>query len=123
MLFSFFFVCLLIPSLSPEANDEEDPGEEEQLLEVDEEAALIEAERILEDSDPKGRDSRDRKKEEETIAELAKIMLAMNLHEADEQPSQGQGQGLQQGQQQEQRQDDNEVWEVRIFWNCHNDTS
>lgn len=80
---------------------------------MDEEAALIEAERILEDSDPKGRDGCERKREEETIAELAEIMLAMNLNQADEQPSQGQVQG--------QGQVDHEVWEVRIFWNSHND--
>lgn len=104
---SIFFFGVLIPSLSPEANGEEDPREDEQLLEVDEEAALIEAERILEDSEPMGRDSCDRRREEETIAELADIMLAMNLHKADEQPSQGQGQG--------QEQADNEMWEVRIF--------
>lgn len=103
-LFSFLFsFCLLIPTPSPEANDEEDPGDDEQLLEMDEEAALIEAERILEDSEPKGRNGRDRKREEETIAELAGIMLAMNLHEAEQQPSQGQEQG----------QVNNEVWEVR----------
>ncbi|MCJ8729395.1 hypothetical protein PDJAM_G00105760 [Pangasius djambal] len=85
-----------------EANDEGEPGEDdEQLLEVDEEAALIEAERILEDSDHKGRD--ERRKEEETIAELAELMLAMNLHQADEQFSQGQGQG----------QADNEQWEMQ----------
>lgn len=80
-------------------------------MEVDEEAALIEAERILEDSDPKGRDSRDRQREEETITKLAEIMLAMNLHEAKQQPSQGQGQEQGQGQV------DNEVWEVRNIMN------
>ncbi|KAB5584014.1 hypothetical protein PHYPO_G00102520 [Pangasianodon hypophthalmus] len=93
-----------------EANDEGEPGEDdEQFLEVDEEAALIEAERILEDSDHKGRDGRERRKEEETIAELAEIMLAMNLHQADEQLSQGQGLGQGQG----QGQADNEVWEMQ----------
>ncbi|KAF4079021.1 hypothetical protein AMELA_G00188300 [Ameiurus melas] len=80
-----------------ETNDEGEPGEDEQLLEVDEEAALIEAERILEDSDPRGRDKRERKREEETIAELADIMLAMNLNQADEQPSQAQAQAQAQG--------------------------
>lgn len=80
-------------------------------MEVDEEAALIEAERILEDSDPKGRNGREREREEETITELAQVMLAMNLHRAEKQPSQDQGQG--------QGQVDNEVWEVRNFWSNH----
>lgn len=105
------FVFLLIPCLAPEANDEGEPGEDEELLDMDEEAALIEAERILEDSDPKGRDGRERKQEEEIITELAEVMLAMNLNQADEQPSQGRGKG----------QVDHEVWEVRILWNSHND--
>ncbi|KAK3574831.1 hypothetical protein QTP86_018421, partial [Hemibagrus guttatus] len=76
-----------------EANDEGEPEEEEQLLEMDEEAALIEAERILDDSDPKARDDRKIRMEEETLTELSEQMLAMNLHEAEQQPSQGQGQG------------------------------
>lgn len=116
MLFPIF-VFLLTTSLSPEANDEVEAIEDEQLLEVDEEAALIEAERILEDSDPRGRDNRERKREEETIVELAEIMLAMNLNQADEQPSQAQAQAQAQG----QRQVNNDEWEVRIFWNSHND--
>lgn len=118
MLFPIF-VFLLTTSLSPEANDEVEAVEDEQLLEVDEEAALIEAERILEDSDPRGRDNHERKREEETIAELAEIMLAMNLNQADEQPSQAQAQA--QTQAQGQRQVNNDEWEVRIFWNSHND--
>ncbi|XP_017335446.2 NFX1-type zinc finger-containing protein 1 [Ictalurus punctatus] len=90
-----------------EANDEVEAVEDEQLLEVDEEAALIEAERILEDSDPRGRDNRERKREEETIVELAEIMLAMNLNQADEQPSQAQAQA------QGQRQVNNDEWEMQ----------
>lgn len=101
-------VFLLTPSLSPEANDEGEPEAEEQLLEMDEEAALIEAERILDDSDPKARDGRNSKKSEDILAELSEQMLAMNLHEAEEQPSQGQGQG--------QGQVDDEGWQVGIFW-------
>ncbi|KAG7326586.1 hypothetical protein KOW79_009987 [Hemibagrus wyckioides] len=84
-----------------EANDEGEPEEEEQLLEMDEEAALIEAERILDDSDPKARDGRNSKKEEDILAELSEQMLAMNLNEAEEQPSQGQGQV------------DDEGWEIQ----------
>ncbi|KAI5619584.1 NFX1-type zinc finger-containing protein 1, partial [Silurus asotus] len=86
-------------------NDEGEPGEDEELLEIDEEAALIEAERILEDSDPKDRDGRERKRQEETITELSEIMLAMNLHEANEQPLQGQEQAHGQA--------DQEMWQMQ----------
>ncbi|KAI4900627.1 hypothetical protein NFI96_021503, partial [Prochilodus magdalenae] len=70
-------------------------AEEEELLEMDEEADLIQAERILLDAEPRGRDARERKREqEETMAELAKLMLAMNLDKPDEeQQSQEQQQG------------------------------
>ncbi|XP_027002552.1 NFX1-type zinc finger-containing protein 1 [Tachysurus fulvidraco] len=90
-----------------ESNDEWEPEEEEQLLEMDEEAALIEADRILDDSDPKARDRDERRREKETIEELSEKMLAINLHQAEEQPSQGQGQGQGQGQV------DDEGWEVQ----------
>lgn len=99
-----------------EANDDGEVGEDEELLEIDEEAALIEAERILEDAEPKRRDGRERKREEETISELAEVMLAMNLHQAEEQPSLKQ----EKGKAHEQGQGDDEGWEVRIFWNSHN---
>lgn len=86
---------------------------------MDEEAALIEADRILDDSDPKARDSDERRREKETIEELSAQMLAINLHQAEGQPSQGQGQGQGQGQV------DDEGWEVGIFWknpnNNHNE--
>ncbi|XP_053354042.1 NFX1-type zinc finger-containing protein 1 [Clarias gariepinus] len=92
-----------------EANDDGEVGEDEELLEIDEEAALIEAERILEDAEPKRRDGRERKREEETISELAEVMLAMNLHQAEEQPSLKQ----EKGKAHEQGQGDDEGWEIQ----------
>ncbi|XP_066519944.1 NFX1-type zinc finger-containing protein 1 [Hoplias malabaricus] len=80
-------------------NGDVEAAEEEELLEMDEEADLIQAERILVDAEPQGRDARERRREERALEELADLMLAMNLDQAEEQPpqeqrqEQGQGQG------------------------------
>ncbi|XP_072540909.1 NFX1-type zinc finger-containing protein 1 [Salminus brasiliensis] len=79
--------------------------EAEDLLEVDEEANLIQAERIVVDAEPWGRDHHERRREEKALAELADQMLAMNLEKAEEQPPQQQGQG------QVLAQEVNEIWE------------
>ncbi|XP_017560739.2 NFX1-type zinc finger-containing protein 1 isoform X2 [Pygocentrus nattereri] len=76
------------------ANEEGVAAEEEELLEMDEEAALIQAERIVVDAEPRERNARERKiEQEENLAELAEIMLAMNLDQIEEQPPQEQQQG------------------------------
>lgn len=71
-------------------------AEEEELLDVDEEANLIQAERFLVDAEPLGRDADERRRDEEALAQLAEVMLAMNLDQDENQPPQqdGQGQGL-----------------------------
>lgn len=58
---------------------------QEELIEVDEEADLIQAERVLDDSlhqEPERDRDRQRKKEAEDMEELAKLMLAMGVGEA-----------------------------------------
>ena len=65
----------------------EEPMEldEEDLIEIAEEADLIEAERIIDDNtDPRGgRDGRRNEDMEEAVREMEEHMLAMNLDEAE----------------------------------------
>lgn len=57
--------------------DEDD--EEEDLIEIAEEADLIQAERFVEVSDMHHSRDDDRRKMEETVRDMAEMMLAMNL--------------------------------------------
>uniref|UniRef100_A0A8B9KLP9 Zinc finger, NFX1-type containing 1 n=1 Tax=Astyanax mexicanus TaxID=7994 RepID=A0A8B9KLP9_ASTMX len=76
-----------------DVNEDGVAAEEEALLEVDEEANLIQADRILEDAEPWGRDPHERRRQERDLAELADLMLAMNLDQAENQPPHQQGHG------------------------------
>lgn len=89
----------------------DEAAEEEDLLEVEEEAALIHAERFLVDAEPHPRNRKDRQRQEELLAKLADLMLAMNLDQIEEQPPQQHGQG--------QGEAKNEIWEVRYLWNSN----
>ncbi|XP_076869960.1 NFX1-type zinc finger-containing protein 1 [Brachyhypopomus gauderio] len=70
-----------------------EPRKEEELLLVDEVAVLIQAERMLVDAEPWEMDGVQHTTEEESMAEMEKLMLAMNLEQAEDETGQGQGQG------------------------------
>ncbi len=62
---------------------------EDDLLDIAEEADLIQAERIIEDSFlPDRRDGRQRGDTEEDLRGIEELMLAMNLDESEIQPEQ-----------------------------------
>ncbi|KAG9276956.1 NFX1-type zinc finger-containing protein 1 [Astyanax mexicanus] len=90
-----------------DVNEDGVAAEEEALLEVDEEANLIQADRILEDAEPWGRDPHERRRQERDLAELADLMLAMNLDQAENQPPHQQGHGPELDPAAE------EIWELR----------
>ncbi|XP_048877737.1 NFX1-type zinc finger-containing protein 1 [Brienomyrus brachyistius] len=74
--------------------EEEEPhqDEEEELVDVEEEADLIQAERILEGTDFHDRGTAKRKKKEDlAMVELARQMLALNLENIEQEPGQMQG--------------------------------
>ncbi|KAM4740439.1 NFX1-type zinc finger-containing protein 1 isoform 2-T2 [Anableps anableps] len=68
-------------------NEEEAMEEEEDLIEIEEEAELIQAERMIEDGwtiGPRaGRDDKKKGKVEEAVREVEELMLAMNLDNVD----------------------------------------
>lgn len=68
-----------------EAAEEAMELEEDDLIEIAEEADLIQAERIIEDNtDPRGgRDGRKKGDMEEAVREVEYLMLAMNLDKAE----------------------------------------
>uniref|UniRef100_A0A665VRZ3 Zinc finger, NFX1-type containing 1 n=1 Tax=Echeneis naucrates TaxID=173247 RepID=A0A665VRZ3_ECHNA len=76
----------------PDRNEGEEPMEldEEDLIEIAEEAKLIEADRIIEDNiGPRGgRDGRNAEKMEEAVREVEKLLLAMNLDKSEKQAEQ-----------------------------------
>lgn len=85
--------------------DEDGPQlEGEELIDIDEEADLIQAERILEDADHRDKDHLKRKCEEKSIAAMAEMMLSLNLNDTEPQPDQSQIQS--------QTQPDQEEWQV-----------
>ncbi|KTF77127.1 hypothetical protein cypCar_00032600 [Cyprinus carpio] len=67
--------------------------EDEELIEIDEEADLIQAERIVVDAEHGDKDWNKLRREEKNIADVAELMLAMNLNDAEPQePAQNQTQ-------------------------------
>ncbi|XP_070700533.1 NFX1-type zinc finger-containing protein 1 [Pempheris klunzingeri] len=74
-----------------EAAEEEMEVEEEDLIEIEEEADLIQAERIIEgDTGPRGdRDGRKKGDMEEAVRAVEELMLAINLDKAEVQAEQG----------------------------------
>lgn len=66
--------------------------EEEELIDIDEEADLIQAERIVVDAEHGDKDKYKLKVEEKNIAAMAELMLALNLNDAEAQPGQNQTQ-------------------------------
>lgn len=83
------------------AADAMELGEEEGLIEIAEEADLIQAERIIDDYiDLRvGRDGKKTRNMEDDVRKVEKLMLAMNLDKADIQPEQNE-----------------EGWMVKIQW-------
>ncbi|XP_051562536.1 NFX1-type zinc finger-containing protein 1-like [Myxocyprinus asiaticus] len=80
------------------ADDEEAATEEEELLYIDEQADLIQADRILVDAEHwDGNIQKEQMKQERDITALADMMLSMNIDDETQQP-QGQIQGQTQGQ-------------------------
>ncbi|XP_028926721.1 NFX1-type zinc finger-containing protein 1 [Ornithorhynchus anatinus] len=63
----------------PEKEEEEDGEEEEGLIEIPEEADLIQADRVIEDEEETIRPRRRRKEEDGAVQELAKALLAIRL--------------------------------------------
>ncbi|XP_051752119.1 NFX1-type zinc finger-containing protein 1 [Ctenopharyngodon idella] len=89
-----------------EVADEDGPQlEGEELIDIDEEADLIQAERILEDADHRDKDHLKRKCEEKSIAAMAEMMLSLNLNDTEPQPDQSQIQS--------QTQPDQEEWQIQ----------
>lgn len=93
-----------------EAADEDGAQlEDEELIEIDEEADLIQAERIVVDAEHGDKDWNKLRREEKNIADVAELMLAMNLNDAEPQePAQNQTQV----QSQAQSQTEEEEWQV-----------
>lgn len=75
------FCCSMLNAAAEEAMEEE----EEDLIEIAEEADLIQAERFIEDDiHPRGgRDDKKREFMEENVREVEELMLAMNLDKAE----------------------------------------
>ncbi|XP_026856434.2 NFX1-type zinc finger-containing protein 1 [Electrophorus electricus] len=95
-----------------EGKEEVEPKKEEELLEVDEEAALIQAERILFDAEPWDTYG-DQYNTEELMAQLEERTLAMNLEQAEDEAQEQQAQGQAQAQAQGNRTVDDEKWQVQ----------
>ncbi|MGH0131754.1 UNVERIFIED_CONTAM: hypothetical protein FKN15_048582 [Acipenser sinensis] len=70
-----------------EAEEEEDEEEEEELVEVEEEAALMEAERVIEGVEPRGHDFRKRKADR-AVRDLEGLLLAMSINSKEERAGQ-----------------------------------
>ncbi|XP_058859424.1 NFX1-type zinc finger-containing protein 1-like, partial [Acipenser ruthenus] len=70
-----------------EAEEEEDEEEEEELVEVEEEAALMEAERVIEGVEPQGHDFRKRKADR-AVRDLEGLLLAMSINSKEERAGQ-----------------------------------
>ncbi len=81
-------------SFSEAADDDGAQLEDEELIDVDEEADLIQAERIVVDAEHGGKDwKKKQRNEEKNIVDMAELMLAMNLNDAESQePAQNQAQ-------------------------------
>uniref|UniRef100_A0A8C2J0P8 Zinc finger, NFX1-type containing 1 n=1 Tax=Cyprinus carpio TaxID=7962 RepID=A0A8C2J0P8_CYPCA len=94
-----------------EAADEDGAQlEDEELIEIDEEADLIQAERIVVDAEHGDKDWNKLRREEKNIADVAELMLAMNLNDAEPQePAQNQTQV----QSQAQSQTEEEEWQMQ----------
>ncbi|MBN3299873.1 ZNFX1 protein, partial [Amia calva] len=79
----------LSTALSEEEEDEPEQ-EEEELVEVEEEAELIQADRIIEEGELRGHALR-KKKDDTAVKEMAELLLAMSLDKTDERgPTQSQ---------------------------------
>ncbi|XP_052414800.1 NFX1-type zinc finger-containing protein 1 [Carassius gibelio] len=101
------------PTDGPEVADEDGAQlEDEKLIDIDEEADLIQAERIVVDAEDRDKDWKKLRREEKNIADMAELMLAMNLNDAEPQePAQTQDQA--QVQNQAQNQTEEEEWEIQ----------
>ncbi|XP_051996715.1 NFX1-type zinc finger-containing protein 1-like [Xyrauchen texanus] len=98
------------------ADDEEAAQEQEELVAIDEEADLIQAERILVDAEHwDGNIQKRQKNQEREITALADMMLSMNIDDTETQQPQGQTQGQPQGQTQgqPQGQTDEQGWQMQ----------
>ncbi len=80
--------------------------EDEELIDIDEEADLIQAERIVVDAEHGDKDWKKLRSEEKSIADMAELMLAMNLNDAEPQ---------ERAQNQAQSQTEEEGWQVWEF--------
>lgn len=98
-------------SFSEAADDDGAKLEDEELIDVDEEADLIQAERIVVDAEHRDKDWKKKlRNEEKNITDMAELMLAMNMNDAEPQePAQNQAQSAAQNQTGE------EEWQVWEF--------
>lgn len=87
-------------SFSEAADDDGAKLEDEELIDVDEEADLIQAERIVVDAEHRDKDWKKKlRNEEKNITDMAELMLAMNMNDAEPQePAQNQAQSAAQNQ-------------------------
>ncbi|KAG1963351.1 NFX1-type zinc finger-containing protein 1 [Pimephales promelas] len=85
-------ISLQGPQLTFGADENEAQLEDEELIDIEEEAELIQAERILLDSDHRDKDRQKLKRDEKTIADMAEEMLSLNLNDTEPQPDQSRNQ-------------------------------
>ncbi|XP_073708408.1 NFX1-type zinc finger-containing protein 1 [Garra rufa] len=73
------------PQITEAADEDEAQLDDEELIDIDEEADLIQAERIVVDEDHRDKDRNKQRREEKNIALMAEEMLAMNLNDTEPQ--------------------------------------
>ncbi|XP_043088038.1 NFX1-type zinc finger-containing protein 1 [Puntigrus tetrazona] len=78
--FSFFMQG---PQLTEASDEDGEELEDEKLIDIDEEADLIQAERIVVDVEHESNDWKKQRHEEKNIADIAEQMLAVNLNDAE----------------------------------------
>lgn len=95
-------------SFSEMADEDEAELNDEELIEIEEEADLIQAERIVVDAEHRDNNWKKLKQDQKNIDDMAELMLAMNLNDPEpQQAAKNQRHG--------QSHADQEEWQVRDF--------
>ncbi|XP_016333043.1 NFX1-type zinc finger-containing protein 1-like isoform X2 [Sinocyclocheilus anshuiensis] len=101
-----FSVFLQGPQLTEMADEDGPQLNDEELIDIDEEADLIQAERIVVDAEHGDKDWKKLKQDQKNIADMAELMLAMNLNDPEPQEAA-------QNRAQAQSQADQEEWQMQ----------
>uniref|UniRef100_A0A9J8AQG6 Zinc finger, NFX1-type containing 1 n=1 Tax=Cyprinus carpio carpio TaxID=630221 RepID=A0A9J8AQG6_CYPCA len=103
-----YSITKLSLSFSEMADEDEAELNDEELIEIDEEADLIQAERIVVDAEHRDNNWKKLKQDQKNIDDMAELMLAMNLNDPEpQQAAKNQRHG--------QSHADQEEWQVRDF--------